>query len=61
VPKIVINKAWHLRRLIYFYQQGGNGKKEDWKNVAIRQFDNSTMEEWKDGRMEKFDNLIIRQ
>jgi hypothetical protein len=34
---------------------------EEWKNVAIRRFDNSTMEEWKDGRMEEWKNSIIRQ
>jgi len=43
VPKLVINKAWHLRSLIYFYQQWKNGR----------------MEKWNDGRMEKFDNSTI--
>jgi len=33
-----------------------NGKMEWWKNVIIRQFDNSTMEERKNGRMERWKN-----
>jgi len=34
---------------------------EGWKNLAIRQFDNSTMEDWKIGKMEEWKNLAIRQ
>ena len=31
-------------------------KRVEWKNVIIRQFDNSTMEERKNGRMERWKN-----
>jgi len=34
---------------------------EGWKNLAIRQFDNSAMEDWKIGKMDDWKNLAIWQ